>query len=126
MTDALYIDNNHELLPAIRYFCEQIGAIELTVVRSGEEALGWLSLHPAAAIISEYELPGMSGIRLLETLHSLGIMTPFILFTSCKSPFLKKMARDAGAFGIIVRDGTGKKPVLQLMRMLNWVIEKDR
>jgi len=125
MTTALYVDNSTEMLPILLHFCEQNGAVVLHVARSGEEALVWLLKNTADVIISEYDLPGMSGIRLLEVLHSRGIMAPFIFFTSCTSLLLKNKAHDAGAAGLVVRDGTGKKPVLQLMRLLTWVVRKS-
>jgi len=116
----LYIDNNPDFFPILIHFCENSGSIDIHQEKSGAAAREWLTSNHADVIVSEYDLPDMSGIRLLELLSAGGNLTPFIFFTVNESPLNKEKAHRMGAYGYITRTGTGKKPILHLMRMLSW------
>ncbi|MDD5024003.1 MAG: response regulator [Methanoregula sp.] len=116
----LYIDNDPDFFPILVHFCENSGSIDIHQEKSGAAAREWLTSNHADVIVSENDLPDMSGIRLLELLRAGGNLTPFIFFTVNESPLNKEKAHRMGAYGYITRTGTGKKPILHLMRMLNW------
>lgn len=116
----LYIDNNPDCFPILVHFCENSGSIDIHEEKSGAAAREWLTSNHADVIVSEYDLTDMSGIRLLELLRAGGNVTPCIFFTFNASPLNKEKAHRMGAYGYITRTGTGKKPILHLMRMLSW------
>lgn len=48
---------------------EEIGIKNIDFQTSGAEALARLAVNPAHLVISDYNMPGMSGLDLLETLR---------------------------------------------------------
>ncbi len=67
----------------------------------------------------------MHGMDLLEALRNEENTLPFIFFTKNTSPLVRYKAHQMCVLGFIVREGTGKKSIIQLMRLLNWS-ERDR
>jgi two-component system chemotaxis response regulator CheY len=54
-------------------------------------------------ILSDWNMPGMSGIELLELLRQNGDMTPFGFITVESSPAMRERAIDAGAAFLLVK-----------------------
>jgi len=66
---------------------------------SGPELLQSASLHHIACVITDIQMPGMSGFALCETLRGLGV--PVILMTAFAWEDYEQRARDAGAAGCL-------------------------
>ncbi|MCW1932024.1 response regulator [Pararhodobacter zhoushanensis] len=49
---------------------EEIGIKNIDFQKSGQDALNRLAVNPAHLVISDYNMPGMSGLDLLENLRS--------------------------------------------------------
>jgi PAS domain S-box-containing protein len=79
---ALYVDDDPLLLDLAKEFLEgENEDLSVTTCTSAREVLTLLKSKPFDVIISDYQMPTMSGIDLLKELRSHGIDIPFILFT---------------------------------------------
>ncbi len=81
MISVLLIDDDIDLLDIARIFLERGGGIKVDIVSSAKEAFEYLRVRKFDAIVSDYEMPEMTGLDLLKALKSLGDKTPFIIFT---------------------------------------------
>jgi PAS domain S-box-containing protein len=78
---VLYVDDEPDLLEISKLLLEESGDFSVATVGSAPAALELLNKEHFDAIISDYQMPGMDGIRLLvEVRKHLGKI-PFILFT---------------------------------------------
>ena len=120
MITVLYVDTDPKMWTIISHIFEKYCAVSIFPAGSGEEALAWLSQFHANVIVSDINLPGMSGIQFLHTLRAGGITIPFIFFSESAHPYVKNKACREGISGFIPRKGLEKKPVLDLLRMVCW------
>jgi len=83
-------------------------------------ALAWLPRNHADVIVSDYDLPGVNGSELLNSLRSVGFSLPFIFFSENDCVNAKNKAYRSDAFGFITRKGSERKPILNLLRLILW------
>jgi PAS domain S-box-containing protein len=81
MFSLLYVDDEPNLLEICQLFLERTGEFEVATVESGAGAIALLSRVDFDAIVSDYQMPGMTGIELLKTVRKSDPNIPFILFT---------------------------------------------
>jgi PAS domain S-box-containing protein len=77
----LYVDDEPDLLDIGRMFLEESGEFAVSTTDSAVSALELLRLEKFDAIVSDYQMPGMDGIRLLVEVRATFGKIPFILFT---------------------------------------------
>lgn len=58
---------------------------------------------PPACILSDVQMPGLSGVALLRLLREQGNDTPFLLFTAYPTPLLRDQAARLGAGELIAK-----------------------
>jgi PAS domain S-box-containing protein len=78
---VLYVDDDTGLLAICKEFLERSNHLMVDTVGSAQDALSRVRETAYDVIISDYQMPGMSGIDLLKELRNAGHRTPFILFT---------------------------------------------
>jgi len=120
MFTILYVDGDPKMYPIISHIYENYGSVSVFPAGSGEEALGWLSNYHADVIVSGYDLPAMNGIEFLRTVHLRGISTPFIFFSERDCLQVQSDAYEEDVFGFIVRKGSERKPIINLLRLIMW------
>jgi CheY-like chemotaxis protein len=118
MITVLYVDTDPKMWTIISHIFEKYGTVSVFPAGSGEEALAWLSQYRADVIVSDINLPGMSGIQFLHTLRSKDNSIPFIFFSERDNPHLKNKTCREDVFGFITRKGQEKKPILNLLRQI--------
>ncbi|MDD1694898.1 MAG: response regulator [Methanoregula sp.] len=120
MITVLFVDTDPKICPVISHIFEKYGAVSVFPAGSGEEALVWLSRYHADVIVSDYHLPGMTGIELLHSLRAGGIVLPFIFFSESNSVCVKNEAYHGDVFGFVTRKGLERKPLMNLLRLIYW------
>jgi CheY-like chemotaxis protein len=120
MIVILYVDADPKMWKIISHIFEHYCAVSVFPAGSGEEALGWLSRYHADVIVSEYNLPAMTGIELLHALRSEEISIPFIFFSENDSAHVKNEAYQNDVFGFIPRKGLERKSIINLLRLILW------
>jgi PAS domain S-box-containing protein len=81
MFRILYVDDEPDLLEIGRSFLEESGDFTVTTTPSASEAIRLLEQDKFDAIISDYKMPGIDGIRFLIEVRARFGSIPFILFT---------------------------------------------
>jgi two-component system, chemotaxis family, chemotaxis protein CheY len=84
------------------------GGHEVIEAEDGREALELVGEHAPDLILSDWNMPEMTGIQLLTTLRSRGDATPFCFVTSEGSEEMREQAAAAGALGLIAKPFTAE------------------
>src|SRR3989338_1490226 len=71
---------------------------------SVEEAVEKIKENPIHMVISDYHLPGKTGLELLEWLNAEGLNTPFVMMTGMGDEKTAVKAMQEGAYNYIVKD----------------------
>src|SRR5688572_22129288 len=77
----LVVDDDTTFLLMLKSFLEKKGYKAVTE-STAEKGLQTLEKSKFDLILSDYRMPGMDGIEMLNTLNELNIRTPLILITS--------------------------------------------
>ncbi|NTW81243.1 MAG: EAL domain-containing protein [Geobacteraceae bacterium] len=72
----------------------------------GNDALAWLADNVPAMIILDYSLPDMNGALLIERMHDLGMVIPFIMVTGSDDANLAVQMMKVGACDYLLKDAT--------------------
>lgn len=72
----------------------------------GNDALAWLADNVPAMIILDYSLPDMNGALLIERMHNLGMVIPFIMVTGSDDANLAVQMMKVGACDYLLKDAT--------------------
>ncbi len=81
---------------------------QITEAANGREALEAIHCEGADLVLSDWNMPEMSGIQLLHTLRRDGRRVPFCFVTSEGSPLMRAQAEEAGAMGLITKPFTAE------------------
>lgn len=116
----LHVDDEPTDLEITRIFLrrDKNDDFEIVGVLSAEEALKKLKEERFDVIVSDYKMPGMSGLELLEELRSNGNAVPFILFTGKGGEEIAKEAFDKGADRYVTKDGGPTSQCSELARTI--------
>ncbi len=96
----LVVDDDESLRQVMSMQLEEMGYTALTVP-SGEEALRLLATEPVSLVITDYRMPGMSGLELLGRIRAEFPLLPVIMITAFGSIGNAVEAIKAGAFDYI-------------------------
>lgn len=82
------------------------GGHEILEAENGREALGVVQTSAPDLVLSDWNMPEMTGIDLLEALRRGGHTVPFGFVTSEGSDDMRARARDGGALFLIAKPFT--------------------
>ena len=81
MISVLYVDDDESFCGFFKLYLERMDGFTVTTVRSGFKALDMILSGSFDIVVSDYYMPGMSGMDLLRAYRKKGVNVPFILFT---------------------------------------------
>jgi DNA-binding NtrC family response regulator len=116
VTTAAVVDDESEVLDLIEQILKEEG-LSVSRFNRAEEILDILPEQEFDVIISDLVLPGISGLDLLDMLHSMGIETPFVLITGYASLDTAIQAVNRGAFSYIKKPFTIEELRLVINRL---------
>ncbi|HOL42295.1 MAG TPA: response regulator [Methanospirillum sp.] len=111
---VLHVDDDPHILEITRAFLERSGNIRVFSCSSVKEAFAQLTEHPADVFISDYEMPEMSGLELLQTIRGHGCDIPFILFTGRGRESVAMSAINSGATFYVQKGGDPRSQYAEL------------
>nr|WP_245320866.1 PAS domain S-box protein [Methanofollis sp. W23] len=111
---VLYIDDDPDLLEIGKIFLERSGEFTVTTCECPLEASKIISGKHVDAIISDYLMSGMDGIRFLQHLRQHGTMTPFIMFTGKGCEDVAIDALNSGADFYIRKEGSPEQQFAEI------------
>lgn len=90
------VEDDYSLRIAIAGLLDSLG-YRVKTYASAEAFLEDPAGHQADCIITDIQMPGLSGIELKQYLDALGVVTPVIMVTARTEPSLHARARASGA-----------------------------
>jgi two-component system chemotaxis response regulator CheY len=81
---------------------------EISEAGDGAQALQMVAEIDPALVLSDWNMPEMTGIELLRTLRAQGSDVPFAFVTSEGSPGMRRQAEEAGALFLIAKPFTAE------------------
>jgi two-component system chemotaxis response regulator CheY len=101
----LIVDDSKAMRSIVRRHVTQAGfdSAEIVEAENGQEALDSVRASRPDVVLSDWNMPIMTGIELLEALRADGIDVPLGFVTSEGSNEFKERAFDAGAAFMIVK-----------------------
>lgn len=99
---VLIVDDDHAVRMALRMVLESQGYC-CDEVSDGTEALARLATAEFDLVMTDYQMPGMDGLQLLERLSESDgrPAQPVILHSGCLNDMVMRRARSAGAYGFL-------------------------
>ena len=99
-TKLLVIDDDGDTRDALRATLTQCG-FEVACARTGAAAIERLEHDAFDAVISDLNMPGMSGLDLCRRMERSWPALPLVLVTGFRSPAMKAAAMSAGACDVL-------------------------
>jgi CheY-like chemotaxis protein len=120
MISVAYIDDDENLAYVVCRLCERCGGVSMHACSSGEDALKWLSHHPADVIVTDFQMSGMNGIELVKKIRESGNTTPCIIFTGMEieSVIREATLQSIGIFGYLTKDYPIRRLIPDLMELI--------
>ena len=108
--DILLVDDSKTMRMLVQRALRQAGYRDLTIgeAESGKDALDKLGQSIPKLILSDWNMPTMSGIDFLKVLRAQANSTPFGFITSEASQAIKDLALDCGAQFLITKPFTSE------------------
>jgi len=94
------VDDDKSVREAAKALVRSLGYAAETFA-SAEEFLESGRLSDTACLITDLQMPGMSGVELQSNLVANGYCTPVIFITAYPEAHVRKRALDAGAIGFL-------------------------
>jgi CheY-like chemotaxis protein len=126
MISVLYVDDEPALLEIGKMYLEHSGQFRVDTMESPVAALKEMKTRTYDAIISDYQMPGMSGIAFLKEVRSSWPSMPFIIFTGRGREEVVIEALNYGADHYHQKGGEPRSQFTELMHILTRSVERRR
>ncbi len=122
MIRILHIDDDDEFLKLTEHFLLKLNSkLVIEPLSHPINAIKLLETHAYDVIVSDYQMPGITGIELLKQIRKSGNNIPFIIFTGHSREEVVIEALNHGA-DYYMQKGTDLEP---LMTQLNHLIDES-
>lgn len=122
---VLLVDDEEDLLDIGQAYLVRSG-IDVETASSGRSALDIMDLHPFDAVVSDYQMPRMDGIQLLQEVRSRFGNMPFILFTGRGREDVVIQALDGGADSYLQKGGAPDPQFTELAHRVHQAVERRK
>jgi PAS domain S-box-containing protein len=124
MISVLLVDDDPALLEITRIYLTRNKEMVLDTAQSAGEAIEKLKNKTYDVIVSDYDMPVISGIEFLKTIRSSGDLTPFIIFTGKGQEQVAMEAINNGADFYLIRAGDPKNEFIALSHKIRKAVEQ--
>ena len=118
---VLVVDNQQLLLDILRRTIEWAG-YKVVTVNSGSKALDIMDSRKVALVISDIEMPEMTGLSLIPEMRKRSINAPVILLTGHGDRYNEDGLKEAGAAGLVTKPFNNR----QLVHVVHTTYAKAR
>ena len=123
---VLHVDDDAAFLSSTSQILELCGVFQVDTALSIDEVMDKLKKKKYDAIVSDYQMPGKSGLDLLKELRASGNDIPFIIFTGKGREEIAMEALNRGADGYFNKMGDPETVYGELAHGLHQVVEKRK
>jgi two-component system chemotaxis response regulator CheY len=107
MKTVLIVDDSKTMRMLVCRALRQAGfAIETFEAENAEIAVDFLKKKEVNLILSDWNMPGMTGLEFLQSIRAAGNNTPFVFITSQSTAQTASLARVSGAAALIAKPFT--------------------
>jgi len=124
MISILLVDDEPAILDIAKRFLEKTGSISVVTALSAKDALIILRQQSFDAIVSDYEMPEMTGVQFLRELRIHGDHTPFIIFTGKGREQIVVEALNAGATFYLEKGSNPKALFAELSNQIEQAVNR--
>ncbi len=124
MISVLLVDDDPALLEITRIYLTKNKEMVIDTAQSAGEAQEKLKKKTYDVIVSDYDMPVMTGIEFLTSLRSSGDLTPFIIFTGKGQEQVAMEAINNGADFYLIRAGDPKNEFIALTHKMRKAVEQ--
>jgi PAS domain S-box-containing protein len=124
MYRILYVDDEPNLLEIGKLFLEESGQFNVDISPSASAGLALLASADYDAVISDYQMPGMDGIKFLKMIRRSGNTIPFILFTGRGREEVVIQALNDGADFYLQKGGEPVSQFTELAHKIRQSVQK--
>ena len=121
---ALYVDDEPDLLTLGKLFLEKAGDIAITTITRAPEAIELVNARSFDVIISDYQMPLMDGIEFLKNIRGSGNTIPFILFTGRGREEVVIQALNEGADYYLQKGGDPRSQFAELAHKVRQAVRQ--
>ena len=125
MYSILYVDDEPVLCELAKEYLTRTGDMTVDIALSARSGLNLIQKKQYDAIISDFEMPEMNGITMLQELRDSGYLIPFILFTGRGREDVAKDALNKGA-DFYLQKGGGSCQFTELIHFTRRAIQNYR
>jgi len=126
MISVLYVDDEPSFLELTRTFLELQGDILVDGAPSALEAIEMMKHHDYDAVVSDFQMPGMDGLRFLSHVRNRHGDLPFILFTGKGREEVVIQALNGGADFYLQKGGEAKAQFAELAHKVRQAVERRK
>jgi PAS domain S-box-containing protein len=126
MITVLLVDDEPDLVDVSRIFLEKSGDLKVDSAYSAEQAIEMIKDRSYDVIVSDYDMPGLDGIELLEMIRKIGDFTPFIIFTGKGREQVVIEAFNAGADFYLQKGGDPRPQFTELTHKIRLAVQRKK
>ena len=126
MISVLYVDDEPDFLFIGKKFLEKEPDITVDTTSSAHDALKLLETGTYDALVSDYQMPVMDGIQLLQQVRNKYGSIPFILFTGKGREEVVITALNSGADFYLQKGGDAVSQYAELAHKVRQAVERKR
>jgi EAL domain-containing protein (putative c-di-GMP-specific phosphodiesterase class I) len=108
VTKVLLIDDDRAVLKVTRRLLERRG-YHVVACESGDEALRWLGRETFDCMVTDVQMPGINGVRLLRAVRDRDLDLPVVLMTGNPNVATAAEAVEYGAFQYLIKPVTSDR-----------------
>jgi PAS domain S-box-containing protein len=110
---VLHVDDDPETATVVREHLEQENAeLVVTSATSASEGLATLDEGAFDCVVSDYQMPWLSGVEFFESVRERDPDIPFIIFTGKRSESVVRESLDAGVTDVVKKNPAGNQYAL--------------
>jgi PAS domain S-box-containing protein len=126
MIRVLHVDDDGDLLALAKRFLERSGHLAVDTETSPEAALARIEGEELDAVISDYAMPGLTGIDLLRRVRAAGRLLPFVIFTGKGREEIVIQALNEGADFYLQKGGDATAQFAELEHKVRQAVERHQ
>lgn len=115
----LLVDNETGMLEVIREALERSGPVRVTSEQVPRRAAARLREEPFALLVTNLQMPGLSGTQLLRLAREVAPAMPVLVVTGYPMPDTERRCRELGAAGYLTKPFLPEALVAEVRRLLD-------